>query len=186
MTIRTGKFRYIFTFTEEERRQIYQEERNQQWQPFLAVVAGILTAVATFSVQIPWAGQGHLIHVYATWMAVPAGIAAGTTAYRWMMWRQYRRWMSRWWSLAFERNHPRGWDTPLPERPATLLELTDRHIVHLNQAGATGLAVVACYLALAICGPALTVTRAGEVVCEVWLFSGWLVAALMVDRHFHH
>ena len=73
----------LFLFNDQEKSKILFNRSLIEYRIGLSIFVGVLTTVAVFFIQYPWAGQQHLIHVYATYGAIPAGIAAGI--YTWHM-----------------------------------------------------------------------------------------------------
>ena len=96
------QWQYIFEFTDEEWMKIRREADLVDFRILYAILAGVLTFLAVFASQLPWLGQEHLIHLYATYGSLPAGIAVGCLTPHWLKRHVYKRWRDVWHPLARE------------------------------------------------------------------------------------
>lgn len=122
----------LFLFNEHERRKILFNRSLIEYRIGLGVFVGLLTTIAVFFIQYPWLGQQHLIHGYATYGALPAGLAAGVYAWHIVEWRDFRQWEKRWYPIAIARCEGSSFELHPLVRPLRFSGVIDRYIARLN------------------------------------------------------
>jgi hypothetical protein len=181
-----NQWHYIFEFTDAERAKIQAETRLLTHRAGYGILVGVITTLAVFLSQWPWMGEPHLIHGYATYGSLPAGLVVGLLTPHWITWHCYKRWRDVWTPLARSRRELKGLETQPPTRPATLIEMVDRRVIKLTPGNCTALLMFG-FLAIAmILGPILMLNPITRALAALFLLCSFFISLLLGDRLGRH
>lgn len=169
----------LFLFNEHERKKIIFNRSLIEYRIGLGVVVGLVTAIAVFFIQYPWAGQQHLIHGYATYGALPAGIAAGIYAWHMVEWRDYRQWEKKWYPIAIARSEGGSFQMNPLVKPMRFSDVIDNHITRLDPPTCSLIFILVGYVVIFSLSPLLLQYAVTKWLFVLLMLSWWLIAAFL-------
>ncbi|MGY0552396.1 hypothetical protein ACW17M_04195 [Vreelandella sp. 2A-K22] len=169
----------LFLFNEHERRKILFNRSLIEYRIGLGVFAGLLTTIAVFFVQYPWSEQQHWIHSYASYGALPAGIAVGLYAWHMVEWRDFRKWERKWYPIAIARSEGGSFEMNPLVKPMRFSDRVDKHITRLDPPACSLVFMLVGYVVIFLLSPLALQYTITKWIFVFLMLSWWLIAAFL-------